>query len=72
MNDIQLPRFQPHPECAAGLITIDDAIAMLECGWLTIEGACYILPPQSWVLFPQPIPANIEVPEAILRRRRQP
>jgi hypothetical protein len=53
--EIQLPpRFQPHPEQAVGLITVDDASRMIKRGWLTYEGACYVLPPRAWVLLPKP------------------
>lgn len=69
MNEVKLPQFKAHPECAAGLITVDQVLALLECGWLTIEGACYILPPQAWCLLPQPLPSHIEIPQDISRRR---
>ncbi|HEY9826768.1 MAG TPA: hypothetical protein V6D19_15105 [Stenomitos sp.] len=54
MCELQLPQFQSHPECAAGLITVDQAIALIQRGWLTLEGAQYLLPPRAWVLLPQP------------------
>ncbi len=55
MNSIQLPlRFQPHAECAAGILTIDQAAMMIRRGWLTYEGAQFVLPPRAWPLLPQP------------------
>ena len=51
---VQLPpKFQPHPEQAVGLISVDDAVRMIKLDWLTYEGACY-LPPSAWLLLPQP------------------
>jgi hypothetical protein len=48
------PKFQPHPEQAVGIISIDDATTMIKLGWLTYEGACYVLPPRAWMLLPKP------------------
>ena len=48
------PKFQPHPEQAVGLISVDDASRMIQLGWLTHEGAYYLLPPNAWMLLPQP------------------
>ncbi|MGB8701868.1 MAG: hypothetical protein WCD18_20830 [Thermosynechococcaceae cyanobacterium] len=48
MSQLQLARFQPHPECASGLMTLDDARFLLSQGWLTIEGARYMLPKVDW------------------------
>jgi hypothetical protein len=55
MTQVQLPpRFQRHPEVAAGIITLDQAAMMIHKRWLTHEGACYLLPPSAWWLLPQP------------------
>jgi hypothetical protein len=55
MNSVKLPpRFQPHPEVAAGIITLDQALMMMQSEDLTYEGACYLLPPRAWPLLPQP------------------
>ncbi len=57
MTQVQLPpKFQPHPEVAAGAITLDQAVMLMERGWLTYEGACYLLPPRAWPLLPKPAP----------------
>jgi hypothetical protein len=48
------PKFQPHPECAAGILTLDQAAMMIRMGWLTHEGAQFVLPPRAWPLLPQP------------------
>jgi hypothetical protein len=54
MTQVQLPpQFQSHPECAAGIVTIDQAIEMINRGWLTYEGARWMFPPKVWVLLPQ-------------------
>jgi hypothetical protein len=52
MTRVELPpQFQPHPECAAGVITIDQAVMMIHLGWLTSEGARWMFPPIAWCLF---------------------
>jgi hypothetical protein len=52
---VQLPpKFQPHPECAAGILTLEQAAMMIRMGWLTHEGAQFVLPPYAWPLLPQP------------------
>ncbi|HEY9824443.1 MAG TPA: hypothetical protein V6D19_03285 [Stenomitos sp.] len=48
MTSIQLPKFTSHPECAAGLITCEDAQFLIAQGWLTLEGAQYLLPKTAW------------------------
>ena len=48
------PKFTAHPEVAAGAITLDQAVMMIERGWLTYEGACYLLPARAWPYLPQP------------------
>lgn len=48
MTSIQLPQFQPHPECAAGIITSEDVRLLISLGWLTPEGAQYLLPKGHW------------------------
>jgi hypothetical protein len=54
MTKVQLPpQFQSHPECAAGIVTIDQAIVMIERGMLTHDGARYLFPPKVWNLLPQ-------------------
>lgn len=59
MTEVQLPpRFQPHPEVAAGAITVDQAAMMIQNGWLTYEGACFLLPPRAWGLLPKPVKAK--------------
>jgi hypothetical protein len=64
MTQVQLPpKFQPHPEVAAGAITLDQAIMLIEWGWLSYEGACYVLPPRAWALLPQPKPAQVTQPK---------
>jgi hypothetical protein len=66
MHQVQLPpKFQPHPECAAGIITIDQAIFMIKNGWLTLDGAYFLLPPKTWFMLPKPKPLS----KSIKRRR---
>jgi hypothetical protein len=53
--EVQLPpEFKPHPEQAVGLISVDDAIRMIELEMLTYAGAYYLLPQHAWVLLPRP------------------
>ncbi len=55
MTQVQLPpKFTAHPEVAAGAITLDQAAMMIRRGWLTYEGACYLLPARAWPYLPQP------------------
>jgi hypothetical protein len=55
MTQVKLPpRFQSHPECAAGAITLDQAAMMIRRGWLTHDDARFLLPPRAWPLLPQP------------------
>jgi hypothetical protein len=55
MTQVQLPpKFQPHPECAAGILTLEQAAMMIRKGWLTHEGAQFVLPLSAWPLLPQP------------------
>jgi hypothetical protein len=59
MTQVQLPpRFQRHPEVAAGIITLDQAAMMIHKRWLSYEGACYLLPPSAWSLLPKPAKAK--------------
>jgi hypothetical protein len=59
MTQAQLPpRFQSHPECAAGAITLDQAAMMIHKGWLTHDGARFLLPPRAWALLPKPAPQS--------------
>ena len=52
---VQLPpKFQQHPELATGIITLENALVLIQEGWLTYEGACYLLPPSAWSLLPKP------------------
>ena len=52
---VQLPpKFQQHPELATGIITLEDALILIQEGWLTYEGACCLLPPSAWSLLPKP------------------
>lgn len=61
MTQAQLPpQFQSHPECAAGAITLDQAAMMIERGWLTHDGAHFLLPPRAWDLLPKPVPQPAE------------
>jgi hypothetical protein len=57
MNTLQLPNFKNHPECAAGAITLDQAAMMIRRGWLTHDGARFLLPPRAWALLPKPAQA---------------
>ena len=51
---VQLPpKFQQHPELATGIITLENALVLIQEGWLTYEGACYLLPPSAWSLLPK-------------------
>jgi hypothetical protein len=68
MTPVQLlPKFQPHPEGAAGAITLDQAVMMIHRGWLTHKGACYLLPPRAWPYLPlsKPQQAQPEQPERL-------
>lgn len=53
MQTIQLPRFQSHPECSVGVMTLDDAWLLITQGNLTIEGAKYLFPKKAWDLLPK-------------------
>jgi hypothetical protein len=53
MTQVQLPQFTRHPECATALLTLDDAIALIRQGSLTIEGAQQIFPQRVWFLLPK-------------------
>ena len=48
------PHFQPHPENAAGIVTLEQAIFMIKADMLSLEGAYYLLPPHAWPLLPKP------------------
>jgi hypothetical protein len=53
----QLPTsFQSHPENAAAIVTIDQAIFMIKADMLSLEGAYYLFPPYVWPLLPKPTP----------------
>jgi hypothetical protein len=52
MSQLQLPQFQPHLECAAALLTLDQAIALIESGDLSITGARWLFP-HAQALLPQ-------------------
>jgi hypothetical protein len=52
MQQLQLPKFQPHPECATALLTLDQAIALLQSGDLSITAAQWLFP-QAQALLPQ-------------------
>jgi hypothetical protein len=68
MTQAQLPpRFQSHPECAAGSITLDQAAMMIERGWLTHDVARFLLPPRAWALLPKPAPQTAQA-ERMQRR----
>lgn len=54
MEKLQLPIFQSHPENAAGLLMLDQAIELIKQGHLSLEGARFILPPIAWPLLPEP------------------
>jgi hypothetical protein len=56
MQTIQLPRFQSHPECAVGVMTLDDAWLLITQGNLTIEGAKYLFPEKAWDFLPKAQP----------------
>jgi hypothetical protein len=60
MNTVQLPNFKNHPECAAGVITLDQAAMMIERGWLTYDGARFLLPPRAWPYLPKPAPQSAQ------------
>jgi hypothetical protein len=61
MTQVQLPpKFQPHPEVAAGAITLEQAVMMIRRGWLSYEGACFLLPPKAWLLLPKPEPQQAQ------------
>jgi hypothetical protein len=49
------PYFQPHPENAAGIVTLDQAMFMIENNMLSLEGAYYLLPPHAWPMLPKPV-----------------
>ncbi len=49
------PHFQPHPENAAGIVTLDQAIFMVKNEMLSLEGAYYLFPPYVWPLLPKPL-----------------
>lgn len=60
MSVIQLPRFESHPECSVGLMTLDDAWRLITQGQLTIEGAKTIFPEKAWVYLPQSQPTEVQ------------
>jgi hypothetical protein len=62
MLEVQLPtKFQPHPEQATGIITLDQAAMMIRSGDLSHEGARFLLPPRAWELLPKPAPQTDKV-----------
>ncbi len=52
MPQLQLPQFQPHPECAAALLTLEQAIALIQSGHLSLAAARGLFP-QAQALLPQ-------------------
>lgn len=64
MSTIQLPQFKSHPECSVGLLTLDDAWFLMTQGWLTVEGAQYLLPTKAWDLLPQKTSSHIQAKAA--------
>jgi hypothetical protein len=48
MTQLQLPQFQSHRAGTAGVITTDDVRLLISLGWLTREGAQYLLPKGAW------------------------
>jgi hypothetical protein len=56
-QQVQLPPyFQPHPENAVVLLTIDQASMMVKQNIMPFDTACYLFPPRLWQLLPQPTP----------------
>lgn len=55
---LQLANFKNHPECATGLMTLEDAKFLIDRGWLTIEGAKMIFPVKAWHLLPKFAPVG--------------
>ncbi|WP_404788480.1 hypothetical protein [Altericista sp. CCNU0014] len=53
MNLVQLPQFQSRPESSVGVMTLNDAWFLIAQGWLTVEGAQYLFPKESWDFLPQ-------------------
>ena len=51
-KEIKLPQFKSHPECAAAILTIDQAIALIKSGDLSIAGAQKLFP-HAIALLPQ-------------------
>jgi hypothetical protein len=65
MTQVQLPpKFTAHPEVASGAITLDQAVMMIERGWLTYEGGCYLLPARAWPYLPQPAPQPVQAEQS--------
>jgi hypothetical protein len=58
MQTIQLPQFKSHPECAVGVMTLDDAWLLITQGNLTIEGAKYLFPEKAWDFLPKAQPCQ--------------
>jgi hypothetical protein len=42
------PKFQSHPECSVGIMTLEDAQFLIGQGWLTLEGAQFLFPEGAW------------------------
>jgi hypothetical protein len=42
------PKFQSHPECSVGIMTLEDAQFFIGQGWLTLEGAQFLFPESAW------------------------
>jgi hypothetical protein len=73
MDTLQLPKFQNHPECAVGVMTLENAKFLIDRGWLTIEGAQMIFPVKAWPLLPKfaPVGQVLNAQKAYVQSRGQ-
>jgi hypothetical protein len=55
MTPLKLAKFPSHPECAVAVMTLDDAWFLISKGRLSIEGAQYLFPKESWQYLPQKV-----------------
>ncbi|NJM74745.1 MAG: hypothetical protein HC852_01975 [Acaryochloridaceae cyanobacterium RU_4_10] len=53
MTQLKLAKFPSRPEDAVALMTLNDAWFLISNGQLSIEGAQYLFPQESWEYLPQ-------------------
>ncbi len=61
MTQLKLAKFPSRAEDAVALMTLDDAWFLISNGQLSIEGAQYLFPQESWGYLPQKISQPVAV-----------